>query len=103
MEDISQKLDEFSKHIELLNGRYEECDDKGHKEVEENYCNHCYRHLSYSTPKTNQILESRKNIPLYHQPFDAPILMEKRREEINHQKFMDHLEGLKKIKEELER
>ena len=39
------------KRIELMK-RYKECDSKGHiiPDEENNYCNHCFRHLNYVSP-----------------------------------------------------
>ena len=68
---------------------------------ENNTCNHCYRTLNYETPKVDEILESRKNLPWYHRPFDAPLLWDLENSEINSQKTTDWFKGLTKIMNEL--
>lgn len=87
----------------VLNKRYAECNSYGHKkqDVGSNYCNYCYRHLNYKSSKVDAILDSRKNLPLDQVPLDAPILNDIANEEINHNRHMDKLKGLRKIIEEL--
>jgi hypothetical protein len=86
----------------VLDERYHECDSKGHQKPDENYCNYCYRHIDYASPEVAAILEERKNIPSIHQPLDAPVLMEKRKRDIERQKAKDYFSGINKIRAELQ-
>jgi len=82
--------------------RYTKCDEQGHRDIRESFCGYCYRHLEYSTPKTDAISHSRKNLPFELMPLDAPEMFKKRNEEIEKQKSKDFLEGMVLIREELE-
>jgi hypothetical protein len=88
----------------VLDQRYHECDSKGHQKPDEkeNYCGYCYRHIDYTSPETDAILEGRKNIPSMQQPLDAPVLMEKRKRDIERQKAKDYFRGVNKVRAELQ-
>ncbi|MAG78800.1 hypothetical protein CMI40_00285 [Candidatus Pacearchaeota archaeon] len=96
-------LDKLKETKEILDKRYLECNSKGHIQPDnkENTCNYCYRTLIYKTPATDAILKDREKLPIQHQPMDAPIIMEKGKREIESQKFMDRMQGLTKLEEEL--
>lgn len=102
---LKEYLDEANYVAPLLEKRYQECDSSqgGHLRANPsiNYCNNCFRHLKYETPQTSAELESRRDIPFMFQPLDAPVMMERARREIEHQKTMDRLSGLHKLIEEL--
>jgi len=86
----------------ILDERYKECNSEGHKSVQGDSCVYCYRHLEYSAPRTEDILKDREKLPWYSQPMDGTIMIEKRKKEINRQKFLDRLRGLRKLSQELE-
>lgn len=61
--------------------RYDECDSQGHRQpnFEKNYCDYCFRHLSYTAPPA----------------FRSDLLQVS--EEIRIQKQSEYLEGLSKL------
>ncbi|MBR9702358.1 hypothetical protein GOV13_05555 [Candidatus Pacearchaeota archaeon] len=102
-ERSSKIFQTFGKASEPLTQRYKECDSGGHKKLnqEGDYCDHCFRHTTYGTPRTDEILASRKDIPLIHQPMDASLMMKSTMDEIMNQEGLDAFEGLIKIAKEL--
>lgn len=103
--DAGSIMHKFALLGQIIKRRYDDCDEQGHLEPDEknNSCSYCCRHLGYSAPETDSILKSREKLPLYHQPMDAPILMNKRREEIAAKKGDDYREAvfslMKKLKD----
>jgi hypothetical protein len=91
---------EIHRRIRLLYRRYNECDKLGHQllDKDKNYCNYCFRHLEYKSPKTDKILEERSRLPDMLDPADAPLIVEKRTSEIRCQKITDFFNGVMKIK-----
>jgi hypothetical protein len=89
-------LSKLNKKVEkMLKGLYDDCDSKGHISPDQasNTCNYCFRTLNYQTPEANKILESRKNLPLDQQPYDASEIKKLMDEEISHQKTKDYFRG----------
>ena len=82
--EAGSAMHKFGLISQIVRRRYADCDEEGHLEPDKknNICQYCQRHLAYNSPETDYILEKRKDIPVYHQPMDAPILMNKRRGEI---------------------
>ena len=86
-----------------LGRRYSECDSQGHVRPDkgDNYCDHCFRHLTYNSPTVDAIREQRAHIPIHLQPSDASILIKREVSEIDFQIGYDYLEGLRKLEKEL--
>jgi len=100
LEQIKQNIRRYKEFNRELDKRYSECDSQGHlkPDKENNYCNYCFRHLSYSAPNTDAILEEREAFPETQLP-DLSIILEQRRIEIDSQKSLDRFSGLIKVKE----
>ncbi len=95
--------DLLKKAKEDLDARYAACDLLGshvNPTGSEVYCDNCFRHLSYQSPIVEEILESRKNIPLLNEPLDASLIHELRNREIQSQKEKDFFDGLSIILKE---
>ena len=75
--------------IEKLRKRYNECNSQGHLKLDKqnNYCNHCYRHITYN------ILESNKS--------NISQLARKNRKSIRMQQRIDYNNGLKRLEEKI--
>ena len=97
VEKTEQYGDELAYVVPLLDSKYGECDSQGHKQPDfgSNSCGYCFRHLKYGTPRADRFRDETKG------QFNAPIVMQKRREELSHQKAMDRLDGLHKLIAEL--
>ena len=92
----------FNQYVQTLEKRYEECKGLHKKPLEDGTCGHCYRRLAYETPVTDRILSERESLHPLDRPCDAAWLMDKRKQEIGIQKTCDWLDGIDKIKKELE-
>jgi len=109
IQSIKRNMNEFEYTLKrlkpVLDNRYRECDTSGNghlkQDQENNYCNYCFRHLSYKTPETDAILESRKNLSIWQQPLDAPFIREEREREIGPQKAKDYFDGISNLEQEL--
>jgi len=103
MENVRLFRIAIKKVVPILNERYVECDSKGHQKPDEenNYCNYCHRHLRYKTPRTDAMINERKKLPWYNQPFDAPLMIQERERESGAQKLEDNFKGLIKLSDEL--
>ena len=105
--EIKSKIKRWGERIDkaspILKERYNDCDKK-HRDANEkdNLCGHCYQRLKYDTPRTDEIMAERAELPSYLRPMDAPVIMEKTREEIAWQKHEDWMDGLSKIADEFE-
>ena len=100
---LDERIPEELKIVgDILTQRYATCDAEGHKKAnpEGNECDHCYRQIEYQTPQTNAIFESRSALPVDRQPLDAPVMMQRAREEIELQKALDYICGLRKLQGE---
>lgn len=88
--------DFYKKAYAMLKERYEKCDSKDHifPDYDANKCQYCFRTLKYQTPETDKIIESRKDLPLLKEPYDAPYLKTIRDREIDSQKSRDYFRGL---------
>lgn len=64
-------------------------------------CGYCFRHLKYRTPKTDAILESRKDLSWLEAPVDAPYIEDLQKQEIAPQRMTDRFSGLQVIIEQL--
>ena len=96
------KLDEFYSRIHELQERYDRCDKSGHQKPKEgrNRCEYCFRQLKYEAPKTDAILRAREKLPYMFRPFDAPVMMKRREDEIELQKTLDWTYGLERLAQE---
>ncbi|MEK6850313.1 MAG: hypothetical protein AABX85_01935 [Nanoarchaeota archaeon] len=95
---LVSKLVDFS--AREIRERYMECDKLGHYAPDnprEDFCGHCFRRLEYVAYNVQQILGERRNVPIFQQPLDAPVLSEQRDREIEGLKFDDWCFGLKEI------
>ena len=100
-EDIDRICESRERYAEALDKRYKECDAEGHNAPDEidNRCGYCHRSLIYIT-EADRILEERRMNPFYMHPIDAPLLMDLRKRDLEHIKFLDKLHGLNKLAEE---
>ncbi|MBS3076548.1 hypothetical protein J4481_02295 [Candidatus Pacearchaeota archaeon] len=97
------KKDALNKVVSILIKRYEECNEGGHKKLneEENICDYCYRRLEYETPRTDEKLREQGELPPIFQPVNAVQLDDEREEESGYQKVKDFFAGLSKLEKEL--
>lgn len=97
MEEHSKLLEESWK---IAREKYKECGEgKNHKfpyNLIQNFpsaknirCAYCHYHLSYSSDEVDSILEERKNWSPERIPMDAPILMDKRINELSRKEMED--------------
>lgn len=95
--DPSDAIKIMEKRLELLDTlilRERECRDAGEHRYEEGKadgrCTHCYTPAEgYHATETDAILKGRHDLPVEHQPCDAPVMMERARKEISDQKYFD--------------
>jgi len=52
-------------------------------------CQNCYQHLNYSSNYGKSLLKSRKNIPDNFQPYDAPLVYDEDRKNIEFKIYRD--------------
>jgi hypothetical protein len=98
-EELPPTTPEMEKYLnasKIIDSRVQECGLRGHAQPSEaeNRCNHCFQHLVYPTPETDEILKRNHNLS---QPYDAQIILEARQIEIRKQKYYDRLAGIEKL------
>lgn len=85
----------------ILDERYKECDENGHKKPCEdlNLCGYCHRRLEHNT-ETGRILTERINAPWQFGPYDASLMIPRENQEVATQKDQDREIGLCRIIDE---
>ena len=99
-----RSVEEMETLNKILDGRYAECDVKGHLgPKKKGVCQHCYRHYHYHSDIGRRIAESRRDIPIELQPVDLPAIEEREEQDIRRQQAWDRIYGLREIEEQLQK